>query len=189
MKSYNTLEIFPIIFYEFQWTEDEIRPLLEEVQYKKEIIKDRTKKNEGQTKDNHCTDYLASVKLLEYEKLIEDIYTTFLPELQCKHIEHWTAIYGEMGYHPAHSHTGPLFSVLSPNMSSVLYLSNIGGTHFFNPSQIGVIDKDFFVPAKVGKIVMFPAQLIHRVIPHGEKNEERFIISSNWRIHETPSGA
>ena len=97
MKSYNTLEIFPIIFYEFQWTEDEIRPLLEEVQYKKEIIKDRTKKNEEQTKDNHCTDYLASVKLLEYEKLIKEIPPRFLPELYCEQIAYWTAIYEKKG--------------------------------------------------------------------------------------------
>ena len=188
MKSYNIHKIFPILFYEFQWTEDEISPLLEELQVKKEIIKDRTKKDAGQPKDNHCTDYLTPVKLLKYEKLIEDIYTIFLPELQCKHIEHWTAIYGEKGYHPAHSHTGTLFSVTSPNMSSVLYLSNIGGTHFFNPSQMGVNHKDFYIQAEVGKMVMWPAQLIHRVTPHGEKNKERVIISSNWRIHETLSG-
>ena len=188
MKSYNIHKIFPTLFYEFQWTKEEIHPLLEEVQNKKEIIKDRTEKDEEQTKDNHCTDYLVPVKLLEYEKLIEKISTAFLPELQCKHIEHWTAIYGERGYHPAHSHTGALFSVTSSNMSSVLHLSNIGGTRFFNPSQIGVNYKDFYIQAEVGKMVMWPAQLIHRAIPHGEKNKERFIISSNWQIHETPSG-
>ena len=31
-----TVEYFPTLFYEFEWTEDEIRPLLEEIQEKKD---------------------------------------------------------------------------------------------------------------------------------------------------------
>ena len=186
MKSYNIHKIFPTLFYEFQWTEDQILPLLNEIQVKKEIIKRQAESRpiETENSENYFVDYYSQVKLLEYEKLIEEIYTAFLPELQCSHIETWTAIYGEKAYHPAHAHSGPLFSMTGINMSSILYLSNIGGTRFFNPSQIGVNDKDFYIQSEMGKMFMWPAQILHRVIPHREKNEERFIIASNWQVQK-----
>ena len=184
MKSYNIHELFPILFYEFQWTEDEIRPLLEEVQNKKETIKERFNPHSSTDElvEDYWTDYSVPVKILEYEKLVEKISTGFLPELQCNHDSYWTAIYGERGYHSTHKHIGPLYQSIDSNMSSVLYLSNIGRTHFFNPSQIGVNHQELDIQSEVGKMFIWPAHLLHGVSPHGKKNEERIVISSNWRI-------
>ena len=186
MKSSNIHKIFPTLFYEFQWTWDELQPLLNEIQVKKKIIKQQSeaKPIETENPENYCTDYFSQVKLLEYEKLMEEVCTTFLPKLQCSIIEYWTAIYGKNAYHPAHAHSGPLFSMTDINMSSVLYLSDIGGTRFFNPSQIGVNHKDHYIQSEMGKMFMWPAQILHRVVPHGEKDEERYIIAANWQIQE-----
>ena len=177
-----TVEYFPTLFYEFTWTEDEIRPLLEEIQEKKEEIKT----NNIDTVDDYWTDYSNPIKLLEYEKLISKIIVEFLPELQCDHIVYWTAIYGEKGYHATHSHNASLFEQITPNMSSTLYLSNIGGTRFWNPSEMAVTS---FIPSKVGKMIMWPSYILHTAPPHEKKNEERFVISSNWRVQEIFPGS
>jgi len=179
------VEHFPTLFHEFTWTEDEIRPLLEEMQEKKEEIKT----NNIDTVDDYWTDYSVQEKLLEYEKLISKIIVEFLPELQCDHIVYWTAIYGEKGYHATHNHNGSLFEQIDPNMSSILYLSDIGGTQFRNPYQSDQHHKHFYMPSKVGKMIMFPSHILHTAPPHGKKNEERIIISSNWRVHEIFPGS
>jgi len=197
MKSYNIHKFFPTLFYEFRWSEAEIRPLLEETQVKKEIIKQQSKSrpedkliwDETDNSKNYCNDFYSQVKLLEYEKLIEEIYTTFLPELQCSHIKYWSAIYKEKAYLPVHAHIEPLFSASGINMASTLYLSNTGGTRFFNPSQIGVNDKDLYIQSEVGKMYMWPSHLLHEALPHGKKDKERFIISSNWRIQHARYGS
>ena len=176
----DTLEYFPTLFYEVNWTEDEILPLLKEVQEKKEKIKI---KGNSET-DDYQTDYSVQEKLLEYEKLIEKV--TFSPKLQYSHIVYWTAIYGEKGYHASHNHNGSLFGQIDPNMSSILYLSNIGGTRFWNPSEMAVTS---FIPSKVGKMIMWPSYILHTAPPHEKKNEERFIISSNWKVKEIYPGS
>ena len=176
---------FPIRFYEFNWTEDEIRPFLEEIQEKKEEIKQRN----NYEIDDYWTDYLAPVKLLEYEKLISEIIVEFLPELQCDHIVYWTAIYGEKGFHATHNHNANLFEQINPNMSSILYLSDIGGTQFRNPYQSDQIHSVLEMPSKVGKMIMFPSHILHTAPPHGKKNEERIIVSSNWRVQEVFPGS
>tara|TARA_Y100001949_G_C15885980_1_gene285972 strand:- start:96 stop:677 length:582 start_codon:yes stop_codon:yes gene_type:complete len=187
MKTFDTLEFFPTLFYEFTWTEDEIRPLLEEIKEKKVEIKIQS--NSDSRTDDYWTDYTLPVKLLEYEKLIEKVSTAFFPKLQCSHIVHWTAIYGEKGYHATHNHKAGLFELIDPNMSTILYLSDIGGTQFRNPYQSDQIHSVLYMPSKVGKMIMFPSHILHSAPPHGKKNEERVIISSNWRVQEIFPGS
>ena len=68
-------------------------------------------------------------------------------------------------------------------MSSILYLSDIGCTEFFNPRQEEVTYQVYRVSSQVGKMIMFPSHILHSVIPHGKKKpQERVIISSNWRV-------
>jgi len=178
-----TVEYFPILFYELNWTEDEIRPLLDEVQEKKEKIKQRV----NSVTADYWTDYSVQEKLFEYEKLIEKV--SFSPKLQYSHIVYWTAIYGEKGYHTTHNHNGSLFEQIDPNMSSILYLSNIGGTQFHNPYQSNQNHQLLYMPSKVGKMIIFPSHILHTAPPHGEKNEEKIIISSNWRVQEIFPGS
>ena len=179
----DTLEYFPTLFYEVNWTEDEILPLLKEVQEKKEKIKI---KGNSET-DDYWTDYSVQEKLFEYEKLIEKV--SFSPKLQYSHIVYWTAIYGEKGYHASHNHNGSLFEQIDPNMSSILYLSDIGGTQFRNPYQSDQNHQLLYMPSKVGKMIIFPSHILHTAPPHGIKNEERIIISSNWRVQEIFPGS
>ena len=185
MKTFDTLEFFPTLFYEFTWTEDEIHPLLNEVKEKTEEIKIQS----NSEIDEYWTDYSDTVKLLEYEKLIEKVSTAFFPKLQYSHIVYWTAIYGERGYHATHNHNGSLFELLAPNMSSILYLSDIGGTQFRNPYQSNQTNSVLYMPSKVGRMIMFPSHILHAAPSHGKKNEERIIISSNWRAQEIFPGS
>jgi hypothetical protein len=180
-----TLEFFPTYFYELIWTEEEILPLLKEVQEKKEEIK--TKSNVET--EAYWTDYSDTVKLLEYEKIIEKVSTAFSPKLQYSHIVYWTAIYGEKGYHASHSHNGSLFEQIDPNMSSILYLSDIGGTQFRSPYQSDQNHQLLYMPSRVGKMIIFPSHILHTAPPHGKKNEEKIIVASNWRAQEIFPGS
>ena len=174
------LEIFPVLFYEFIISQDQIIPLCEEIQDKKEIIKKRY--NDTVPVVDYWTDFLNSVELLEYEKLIEEISSQFLPELRCEHVRYWTAIYEERGYHETHKHNDSLYNIPRCNMSSILYLSNIGHTDFFNPRQSAEIHQYYAISSKMGSMIMFPSHIQHRAMSHGKKDEERIVVSSNWQV-------
>ena len=183
---FEKVEYFPTYFFELIWTEEEIIPLLKEVQEKKEEIK---AKNNVETGD-YWTDYSDTVDLLEYEKIIEKVSTYCLHfKLEYSHIEYWTAIYGEKGYHASHNHNGSLFERKNPNMSSILCLSDIGETQFRNPYQSDQYHPELTIPSRVGKMIIFPSHILHTAHPHGKKNEERIIISSNWIVQETFPGS
>ena len=67
------------------------------------------------------------------------------------------------------------------NYSTVLYLSNTGGTKLFNPNPTSYID-DILISSEVGKIIFFPSNLLHSGI--NNQKGERIIISSNVEIYE-----
>ncbi len=190
-----TIEYFPTLFYEFRWTIDELRPLLDEMHEKKDKVKEKYYElwpNEEDHVHQYWTDHSDAIKLSEYDKLIDEISAKFLPHLQCKSFSYWTAISGETGYHATHQHNGMLYQAVNSfeaaNMSSVLYLSPIGMTHFFNPNQLGTADQELFIRSEVGKLIMFPAHILHRSIPHRQKGLERIVISANWLLQETAPG-
>ena len=191
-----TVEYFPTLFYEFIWTEDEIRPLLEELHLKKQVIKYKYLKEYSNPTDDrfvdvedYWTDHGSSITLDEYNKLVEQISKLFLPELNLHPITYWTAIYEARGYHETHQHNPHPYESIGPNMSSILYLSNIGITQFYDPNQMSTDNPEITVQSEVGKMVMFPAHILHRAPPHMKKDEERIVISANWRIQETYPGA
>ena len=186
-----TVEYFPTLFYEFNWTEDEIRPLLDEMQEKKEIVKykylNEYAKDPADRVDDYWTDHAGSVTLTEHDKLVEQLIDHFAPHLTLHLIAYWTAIQAEKGYHETHQHNPHPYELIGPNMSSVLYLSNIGMTHFFSPDQLSG-NPEMFIQAEVGKMLLFPAHILHRVPPHMKKDEERIIMSGNWKLTESYPG-
>ena len=175
-------EVFPTLFYEFDFSvQDQIAPLVEEIQDKKNEIK-------KYGEDDYWTDYTNPIKLLEYEKLIDKISFEFLPKMMCTHIEHWTAIYGERGYHMTHNHIKNLYDSPECNMSSILYLSDIGYTEFFNP-RLSADEIHFSLdqPSIVGKMIMFPSHILHHAMAHKQEEKERIIVSSNWQVYKPTS--
>ena len=188
---WKTTEYFPTLFYEFTWTEDEMRPLLEEMEEKKKAIKwkylNEYAKDPEDRVDDYWTDHAGSVTLDEYNKLTEEVCNYWKPHLDVHLIAYWTAIYAKKGYHETHQHNPHPYETVGPNMSSVLYLSDIGVTQFYAPDQLSG-DPDIFIQSEVGKLVIFPAHILHRAPPHMHPNEERIVISANWRISEAYHG-
>ena len=190
------VEVFPTLFYDFEFSQDQIRPLCEEIQDKKEELK-RRYYNDHHTLSNHSepilddywTDYVNPITFPTYEKIVrEEILSRFLPEMKCKHLVYWTAIYGEKGYHGLHSHNLSLHDDGIINMSSILYLSDIGHTVFYNPRQgTDEIQRSIEIRSVVGKMVMFPSHILHVANPHGKTGKERVIMSSNWQVYNVSS--
>ena len=184
------LEVFPTLFYVFDFSQDQIIPICKEIAANKTEIKKRYLESDSSTdaKIDYWTDYNNPIKLFEYEKLIEEIGKSFLPEMYCEHIEYWTAIYEEMGYHGMHNHNPMLYDFPICNMSSILYLSDIGRTEFFNPKLDGVTYQTYNISSQLGRMVMFPSHVLHTALPHGKKEgrPEKIIISSNWSLRAPP---
>ena len=42
--------------------------------------------------------------------------------------------------------------------------------------------------SEVGKMLLFPAHILHRAPPHMKKDEERIVMSANWRLTESYPG-
>ena len=135
--------------------------------------------------DNHAThdywtDYLQPVKLNEWEKLmphIRDYFSNFNCTCDC----YWTAIYGKYGMHALHSHLQSLFKPKINNFSCVLYLTNVGATTFINPNTHNVTEFVLDIKAQLGKMIMFPSNILHTSSPHN-LDREKIIISANWQI-------
>ena len=66
------------------------------------------------------------------------------------------------------------------NYSSVLYLTSEGGTDFYSPNPTST-EGVYTVKSEVGKMIIFPSNLLHGVIYNDNKNE-RMIISANFGI-------
>ena len=90
-------------------------------------------------------------------------------------------VYEKRGYHGTHNHNPMLYDVPSCNMSSILYLSDIGHTEFFSP--VHSTANCMGIPSKMGTMIMFPSHILHSALPHGKKDEERVIVSSNWQVY------
>ena len=184
-------EVFPIIFYEFKFSKEQILPICEEIAAKKTEIKKRYEDSDIDKikKIDYWTDFGRfgrPIELVQYENLVvKEISSQFLPEMQCEHVVHWTAIYEEKGYHEAHNHSPMLHTAPTCNMSSILYLSDIGYTEFVNPKLDAATCKSFLISSQVGKMIMFPSHVLHSALPHGKKDEEKIIVSSNWKLYDS----
>ena len=189
---WNSKEFFPTLFYEFNFSEEEIQPLLDEMEEKKKIIKYKYIHEYAVDRVDrvidYWTDHAGPCVIDGFENIIRPaIENVFHPHIKVHMIAYWTAIYAEQGYHATHQHVAHPWESIGPNMSSVFYLSDIGVTQFFNPDQ-NSNDPDIFMQSKIGKFVMFPAHILHRAPPHMNPDEERIVMSANWRVSEAYMG-
>jgi AAA+ ATPase superfamily predicted ATPase len=178
----NKFDIFPTEIISFQFNTEEIQPLIDEISKNKKKIKQISDfyNNVGGV-GKYYTDYENPTKLHEYEKLMMMIGNYFINNKKTFNIQnYWSAIYFENSIHETHNHVN-FIKEKTHNYSTVLYLSNIGGTKFFSSNNTSLID-DITISSRVGKIIFFPSNLLHSGI-NNEKGE-RIIISSNIGIHE-----
>ena len=127
----NKFDIFPTEIISFQFNIEEIQPLIDEISKNKKKIK--------QTSDFHksvggvgkyYTDHANPTKLYEYEKIMMMISNYFINNNKTFNVvNYWSAIYFENSIHETHNHVN-FIAEKGHNYSSVLYLSNIGGTKF-----------------------------------------------------------
>ena len=169
--------IFPTEILTFQFNKEEIRPLIDEVVSKKEEIKkiNSIYDNHGGIGDYH------TVKLIEYEKLMFLILHYFQNNNNSFLMKnYWTAIYSLSGLHNKHIHAN-FVRGNEENYSSVLYLTAMGETKFYNSNPTCIHDHAT-VASEVGKLIFFPSNLLHS----GENliDGERIIISSNLSIYD-----
>ena len=167
----------------FKFSPQAIQPLLDEVSLKEKQIKEVSKYfNKMGGVNNYHTDYANPVKLQEYEKLMMMLGNFFMNKNKTFNIlSYWTAFYKDTSYHEAHTHTDPLENNLN-NYSSVLYLTNSGGTNFFSSNYTSA-RKNELIKSEVGKIIFFPSSLLHSGI--NDQSGERIIISSNIGMYAT----
>ena len=172
--------IFPTEILTFQFNTEEIRPLIDEVVSKKHEIKKTNSiyNNHGGVGD-YFTDFMDPVKLVEYEKLMF-IVANFFNNNNNPFImkNYWTAIYNLSGLHNKHIHAN-FVKGDEENYSSVLYLTSMGETKFYNPNPTCIHD-EAIMASKVGKLIFFPSNLLHSAENHVDG--ERIIISANIKL-------
>ena len=182
MKSHN-FNIFPTEITTFEFNKEEIQPLLDEISKSKEKIKETSKyySNQGGTGE-YYTDYGGNpIKLYEYEKLMIMVGTSFVNRQKSFNVtNYWTALYYDNSIHEAHNHVNFL-KQNTCNYSSVLSLTNQGGTKFLSSSPTSLIHSEI-VNSRVGKLIFFPSNLLHSGV--NVTSGERIIISSNLTIYD-----
>jgi hypothetical protein len=181
------LDIFSVPLKKFQFQKEEITPLLNEYEEKRDAIIKRSSfyvQNGGeQDLSDYATDFQNPVKLHEYEKLIMLVKNYFENKnYNFQLISYWTAVYNSKGYHKEHCHdSGSLYMPPSNNFASALYLTSVGGTEFQSPHAMSA-EYEYSIKSKVGLLVIFPSSLIHSA-PSSNSPHERVCISGNMGIY------
>ena len=178
-----TLNAFPTEFFGITFPKELITPLYNEVLEKKDEIKRISDMHAGGDTfipDDYWTDYRQPVTLDGWEKLIPYV-SDYFSDFNCSCFVYWTAIYGKYGVHAVHHHTESIFETKVANFSCVLYLTNVGSTTFFNPNTHNVTEPFLNLKSQLGKLIIFPANIIHTSNPHN-LDREKIIISANWQI-------
>ena len=166
----NKQNLFAVTLQKFQFNNEEIKPLLDEVHSKKNLI------TKTRSSNNYFTDYKNPTKLHEYEKLIKKIGDKYSDEgYTLNLVSYWTAIYGKDSIHGAHQH-----DTMAVNFSTVLYLTNGGATTFLAPHN-ATNQRVYDEESTIGKLIIFPSTLWHHASYSGDL--ERIIISSNIQIY------
>ena len=173
--------LFTTEFRTFKFSISEMDGLITEILSKKdEIKKIRLLFDSNNQKTNYYTDYKKPTKLYEYEKIMGILHNLYLNEGKSFNIkQYWTALYGQNCIHTTHNHRNIQDIKEQENFSSVLYLTDHGGTTFYSPNHTSET-LVHFEKSEVGKLVFFPSTLLH----DGNNFDpgERIIISSNIAI-------
>ena len=159
----------------FQFNNEEMKPLIDEVHSKKNLI------TKTPSSHNYYTDYKNPTQLYEYEKLINEVAKKYSNEgLTLNLLNYWTAVYGNNSTHGAHQHDS-----MNVNFSTVLYLTNGGATTFLSPHN-ATNQRVYDEESTIGKLIIFPSTLWHHATYSGDL--ERIIISSNVQIYGQKNG-
>ena len=144
------IQLFPTDVFTFQFNFEEVKPLLNEV---------------------------LSKELFEYEKLLQIVGNHFVNARHKKFLlnNYWTAFYKKGGFHGKHIHSN-FIDGCDHNYSSVLYLTELGGTRFLSPNPTSIYNTAH-IDSKVGLLIFFPSNLLHEAMM--DQEGERIIISSN----------
>ena len=171
----NKKSIFAATLQIFQFTNEEIKPLIDEVNSKKNLI------TKTKSSHNYFTDFRNPIQLYEYEKLINEVANKYSDEgLSLNLLNYWTAVYGNHSIHGAHQHDS-----MGVNFSTVLYLTNGGATTFLSPHN-ATNQRVYDEESVIGKLIIFPSTLWHHA--SYSENQERIIISSNIQIISHKNG-
>ena len=167
--------IFATTLHKFEFNNQEMQPLLEEVDSKQNIIKKTSSFYTEHHSDNYFTDYKNPTKLHQYEILINMVANKYSNEGYSFNLfGYWTAIYGKNSIHNVHQH-----DTTDVNFSSILYLTNGGATSFLSSNSTAT-QREHHETSTVGKLIIFPSSLWHYASYKDES--ERIIISSNMKI-------
>ena len=97
--------IFATTLHKFEFNNQEMQPLLEEVNSKKNIIQKTSSFYTEHHSENYFTDYKNPTKLYEYEMLINMVANKYSNEgYSFDLFGYWTAIYGKNSIHNVHQH-------------------------------------------------------------------------------------
>ena len=99
----------------------------------------------------------------------------------------WYAEYGETDYHVPHTHSP--HCLLDNHQekggenrfrySGIICLSNFGQASFINPNSSSFYDTTISIKSLYNRVILFPSNLYHYVIPHGLRDKVRAIFSFN----------
>ena len=130
------------------------------------------------TKDSYTVDLTECVIALN-ERLRDEGCNIGLRE------NPWYAEYGPTDCHDPHLHCHFQYNINSqcdPKKwfySSVINLSNIGSTEFFNPNYSGLSSPIKTFESIRGRVILFPSNILHWAPPHRVDGQTRRIISAN----------
>ena len=99
----------------------------------------------------------------------------------------WYAEYGETDYHEPHIHCSHCIMDSHQekggencfSYSGIICLSNFGQTSFVNPNSSSFYDSIITIKSEYNRVILFPSNLYHYVIPHGLRDKVRAIFSFN----------
>ena len=97
----------------------------------------------------------------------------------------WYAEYGEYDFHEPHVHHETCIISEIPNSfrySGIICLSNFGGTGFVNPNSSYFDREATIISSKYNRVILFPSNIYHYVIPHGFRDQTRAIFSFNCEL-------
>jgi len=180
-------EIFPTELYIFDFNEDEIQPVIEianKIEQDVKKVSDQYPNELGGVFDRktglYFSDYRDPVRNVEYEKLLLKVADAFLFNKKKFEIKnYWHAYYTGVSQHVTHIHQDKMRHNFSPiNYSSVLSLSNTGGTRFFSSNYTSEFYENTFY-SSVGRMIIFPAHQFHEGV---STEGRRCVISSNLQI-------
>jgi len=106
----------------------------------------------------------------------------------------WYVEYGEYDFHEPHIHTSecPTNTALPYNIfrySGLICLSDFGQTRFINPNKSSFSNPTVLINSEYGRVILFPSNIYHYVIPHGMRDKIRAVFSFNCDLKMGPFNA